>query len=179
MKAGAVVVLTAVLCGCNPQAPHTNAPPSPAATSTAVPPLTVTGNGTAHRPAVITQQNGNRKVYQIISKSYVSHSAQNVMQATFARPTVTFYAKDGTKLTATAPSAGVQNGKAVVLSGGVRATTSSGLTLTCDELTYDQKSETIDGRGNVHITGMQGGARQELTGNHFTSDVRLTNMVIN
>ena len=176
----AAAAAAAAMTGCNPQPAHAPAATaSPAAAPTGAPPLNITGRGTRNNPVRIAAQNGNRKVYQLVTNSYTSHSAQNVTQAQFAHPTVTFYAKDGTKLTATAPSAGVHSGKQVVLTGGVHATTSKGLTLTCDTLTYDQTSEMLYGEGHVRITGEQGGAQQLLTGSHFKSDVKLTNMVIN
>lgn len=166
------------LASCNPQPARTAASPSPSSSGAALPPLNVTGSGTRGHPAYIAAQNGNRKVYQVLADSYTSHSVQSAAEATFNMPTVTFYAKDGTKMTARSPTAAVRGGKEVVLSGGVRAVTSTGLTLTCDELTYDQKTEMLHGRGRVRITGMQGGAQQVLTGNQFTSDVKLTDMVI-
>jgi LPS export ABC transporter protein LptC len=166
------------LAACNPQPAHvTNATPSP--TASGMPALTITGHGTQKQPVRIVQQSGNRKVYQLVTRSYTSRSAQTIAQATFQEPTVTFYDKDGTKLTAQAPKASLQQGgKQVLLYGGVHATTSTGLNLTCDRLTYDQKSGLLHGQGNVRITGMQGGQQQVLTGNSFTSDVKLTQMVM-
>lgn len=178
MKRALLFLVLASAAGCNPQPPK-NAAPHQAATQapSGAPPIDITGKGTSANPVRISAQNGNRRVYQVVAHSYKSHSAQNTAQAKFAQPTVTFYGKDGSTMTASSPTASVQ-GKLVVLSGGVHATTSTGLTLTCDTLTYSQGSETIAGQGNVRITGMQGGQRQMLTGNHFTSDVKLTNMVI-
>lgn len=172
------VLFVVILAACNPQPAHSPVRDAASAKPTA-PAYTITGHGEHGKPARIFEQNGNRKVYQILTPSYASKSAQNLAQAQFAHPTVTFYAKDGSTMTATAPQAAVRSGKQVVLSGGVQAKTSSGMTLTCDELTYDQHTETIAGTGHVRITGMQGGSQQTLTGSHFTSDVKLTNMVIN
>jgi LPS export ABC transporter protein LptC len=180
MRIAVGAITACALCyGCNPQpAAHASTPPT-TGPQQSMPPLTITGRGTKSHPATFTAQNGNRRVYQLVAKSYVSHSEQNAAQASFNQPSVTFYGKDGTKLTATSPTAALQGGKEVVLTGGVHAVTSTGMTLTCDTLTYDQSSETIHGSGHVRITGMQGGAQQTLTGNRFTSDVKLTNMVIN
>jgi len=60
----------------------------------------------------------------------------------------------------------------------VHAKTSTGLNLTCDRLTYDQHTGLLHGEGHVQITGMQGGQQQVLTGNSFTSDIKLTQMVM-
>ncbi|MFN2450235.1 MAG: LPS export ABC transporter periplasmic protein LptC [Candidatus Baltobacteraceae bacterium] len=174
----AFAILLVAAAGCNPQPARTAAPAPAASASASAPALTITGRGTRSQPVRMSAQNGNRKTYQLVAKSYTAHSAQNATQTNVALPTVTFYAKDGTKMTATAPRAAVQSGKEIVLSGGVHATTSTGLTLTCDELTFDQRTEMLQGERNVRITGMQGGAQQLLTGNHFTSNVKLTNMVI-
>lgn len=178
MKLAALALVLPALAACNPQPAHTAAAsPTPSAGAATAVPLNITGRGTKNNPVRINAQNGNRRVYQVVASSYTSHSAQNATQARFAQPTVKFYAKDGTTMTATSPTASV-HGKQVLLSGGVHATTSTGLTLTCQTLTYDQSTESIVGDGNVRIVGMQGGQQQVMTGNHFTSDVRLTNMVI-
>jgi LPS export ABC transporter protein LptC len=179
-RAAAAAAALVLLAACNPQPQHqaqTNATPSPR--HSGLPPLTITGKGTKGSPVTIVQQSGNRKLYRLVAQSVTSHSAQQtISQGTFKEPTVTFYDKDGTKLTARAPVASMQGGKQVVLSGGVHATTSTGLTLTCDRMTYDQSTGLVHGEGHVHITGMQGGQQQELTGNTFTSDVKLTQMVL-
>lgn len=163
------------VCGCNPQPGRAQASTAPSPTT--VPALQITGRGAGGKPVSFEGQSGNRKLYRLVAHSYVSHSTQNV-QATFREPTVTFYDKDGTKMTAQAPSARLQAGTQVILSGGVHATTTTGLDLHCDQLTYDQRSGTLHGQGHVRITGKQGGQQQVLTGNTFTSDVKLTQMVM-
>ncbi len=163
------------LAACNPQPPQVRASATPAPTQ--MPALTITGRGSKEKPVSIVRQTGNRKVYTLVANSYTSRSAQNVADAKFAQPTVTFYDKDGTTLTARAPAAALQ-GKQVVLSGGVHAETSKGMHMTCRTLTYDQTSGLLHGRGSVRIVGMQGGQRQTVTGNSFTSDVKLTRMVM-
>ncbi len=178
MKTGWIgLALALAACNPQPQQPAQNSTPSPQPSS--MPALTITGKGTSKHPVTIVQQSGNRKVYQLVTRSYTSRSAQNAAQGTFQEPTVTFYDKDGTRMTAQAPTASLEGGgKQVVLSGGVHAKTSTGLTLTCDRLAYDQSAGLLHGSGHVRIAGMQGGARQMLTGNTFTSDVKLTRMVM-
>ena len=169
-----------LLAGCNPQPQHQPPQATGSPTPTALPPLTITGKGTAHQPVrVIGQQAGGRKSYELIAQSYKSRSIQNVTQATFSQTQVTFYDKDGTTLQARAPQAQVDDRrKQVILSGGVHARTSTALTLVCDQLVYDDASGLLHGTGNVRITGMQGGQQQVLTGNSFTSDVKLTQMTM-
>lgn len=178
MKIAVPALLAALLAGCNPQ-PQKNAPPPPTPTAQGVPPLKITGHGTAKAPVRTFEQSGNRKLYELLARSYVSHSAQNAAQATFQEATVTFYDKDGTSLTAQAPQASVdERTKRVTLTGGVTAHSSTGATLTCDRLIYDRSNNQLSGDGRVRMTAMQGGAQEVLTGGTFTSDINLTRMVI-
>ncbi len=181
MKGTLIWALAAVLAcsACNPQPQRRpGGTPGPAASPSGLPPLDIRCRGTRARPVRITQQSGNRKAYEMLAQSCESHSAQNLAQANFQQTTVTFFDKDGTRLQAAAPTAAIARDKKVVLSGGVRATTSTGLHLTCDRLTYDQTTAMLHGEGHVRITGMQGGQQELLTGNTFTSDVKLTQMVM-
>jgi LPS export ABC transporter protein LptC len=167
-----------LLAACNPQPQHQTAA-TPSATPSELPPITIRGRGTIREPVRVTGQQHGRTAYQLLAQSYESHSVQSVTQAVFAQTQVTFYDKDGTRLQARAPQARLDDHrKQVILSGGVHAKTSSGLTLVCDELVYDDASGMLHGTGHVRITGMQGGQTQVLTGNSFTSDVKLTQMTM-
>ena len=181
-KAKAVISLAvlALLAGCNPQPAHRGGTaPTPAGTPTGLPPLEYTGHGTRSQPVYFSGQSRNRKTYELLAQSYVGHAAQSVAQTTFKQATVTFYDKDGTRLQAQAPTAAIDDSrKQVILSGGVHARTSTGLNLVCERLTYDQTTALLHGDGNVRITGMQGGQQELLTGSTFTSDVKLTQMVM-
>jgi LPS export ABC transporter protein LptC len=180
-RTAALLICAFVLAGCNPQPDHgtaRTATPSPAPSG--LPPLKITGHGTARQPVrVIGQRPGGGKAYQLLAQSYESHSVQNVTQATFEKTHVTFYDKDGTTLQAQSPQAHLDDRrKQVILAGGVHAKTSTGLTLVCDQLVYDDENGMLHGTGHVRITGMQGGQQQVLTGNEFTSDVKLTRMTM-
>ena len=175
---GMLVLAAAALSACNPQ-PAGRPAPTPSPAPAGVPPLKITGRGTAHAPVRTFEQSGNRKVYELLARSYVSHSAHDVAQAKFQQATVTFYDKDGTSLTAQAPQASVdERTKQVALTGGVHARTTTGATLTCDNLTYDRGSGLLTGNGNVRMTADQDGSHEVLTGNTFTSDIKLTHMVM-
>jgi LPS export ABC transporter protein LptC len=179
LRAGMLVLPLIVLAACNPQPQNVRARAPASPTASGLPPLQITGHGTRSQPVSIGAQKGNRKVYHLIAKSYTSRSAQSVAQANFQQATVTFYDKDGTTLSAQAPTATVDDkNKLVTLTGGVHAKTSTGLTMICDRLTYDQNTGMLHGVGNVRITGVQGGQQQVFTGNEFTSDVKLTKMVM-
>jgi len=174
----ALALGAALLAGCNPQPPK-NLAPRPSPTVQGVPPLKITGQGTASAPVRTFEQSGNRKLYELLARSYVSRSAQNTAQATFHEATVTFFDKDGTSLTAQAPQAAVdERTKRVTLTGGVQAHTSTGATLTCDRLIYNRQTNQLNGDGNVRMTAVQNGSQEVLTGNTFTSDINLTRMVI-
>lgn len=168
-----------MLVSCNPQPRHTahlSRLLAPTPTPTGVPPLRIVGRGSAGKPVSITEQSGNRKIYELIAPSLESNSyAQGAAQAVFQKAAVTFYDKDGTTLHARAPVATVnEQSKKVFLSGGVHARTSTGLTLTCDQLTYDRATGLVHGEGNVRIDGLQGSSQEHLTGNRFTSDIKMT-----
>jgi LPS export ABC transporter protein LptC len=180
MRGIALLALLAGVClaGCNPQPEHPERTPAPQSTS-ALPPLRIIGRGTAQSPVRIGEQAGNRMLYRLQARSYESRSVANVAQAQFQHAQVTFYDKDGTTLEAAAPVATVdEKSRQVVLSGGVHATTSTGLRMTCQTLAYDRVTGLLHGTGNVRITGDQNGSRETLTGNAFTSNVKLTRMVM-
>ncbi|MGZ3496624.1 MAG: LPS export ABC transporter periplasmic protein LptC [Vulcanimicrobiaceae bacterium] len=177
----ALPVLLAVLAGCNPQPQHGLQTPTPAATPTTastVLPIRIHGRGTSKRPIKIVDQQGNRKLYELLAKSSEGELTQAV-QARFEDTHVTFYDKSGSTMVADSPVTTVdERHHRVVMSGDVHAKSSTGMTLICDILTYDSKSGMIHGDGNVRITGTQGGAQQTLTGNSFDSDLKFTQMRI-
>lgn len=177
---------TALLCllafgACNPHphaAPKTaQARPSPLATTSAVPSLHIQGSGNAHREVVLIEQEKNRTIYQLRAKTYESTiGAQGAgFKGRFRRAHVTFFERDGTTLTAQAPTALVdKSSQRVTLQGGVRAQTSAGIHLTCDILTYERSTGRIRGEGNVRIT--QPSAGYDVSGGNFESDVELHNV---
>jgi LPS export ABC transporter protein LptC len=178
-----LAAIAIVLAACNPQPKNrpvqATAAPSAAPTSSGAPAVSIVGRGTAKQPVRIVGQTGNRKQYELTARSEESHSTQTIAQASFQQTTVVFYDKSGTTLRAQAPRASIdERSQKVRLSGGVHATTSSGVTLVCDTLVYDRRNSRIHGEGNVRITGSQGGSRTVLTGNAFDSDVTLTQMLM-
>jgi LPS export ABC transporter protein LptC len=174
-----VLAIALLPAACNPQPAHQPGSQTPSPAPAGMPPLTITGRGSAGQPVRVTGQQRGRTTYALQAQSYRSHSMQNTTQAVFQQTQVTFYDKDGTRLQARAPQAQIDDRrKQVILSGGVHATTSTGLTLVCEQLVYDDGSGLLHGTGNVRITGTQGGQKQVLTGNSFTSDVKLTQMTM-
>jgi len=170
LRALALVVL---LSACAPLAPKHQPAANPTPTPTpSLPPLKFSGHGTAAQPVRLIQQLFNRKQYELLARSYESTGSQGSARATLHDVHVTFYAADGSRLVASAPSALVdQAAKTVTLIDGVHATSSSGMTLTCDTLAYSARDEMIHGVGHVVAHGPNG---FDATGNRIDSNISLT-----
>lgn len=176
------LALAAVLAGCGrppaqPAAsPGPTASPAPSASATALPLRVVTQGGSGKYVTIVQSVRG-RKVYTVRALSSVaerSPSGQTV--ATLEQPHVTFVDRTGGTTVADAPKAQVtERDKSVVMTGGVRATTSQGNVLTCDQLTYSGSSERLRGEGHVRLVSPNG---FELGGDHLAGDVRLQNVKI-
>lgn len=176
IRTAAALVLT-TLCACNPQAPKSSPSPRPRATPHAKGAgltLVVTGKGTADRPIHFIQQVHNRINYDLLASSYESKGPQNSMRSVFSDARVTFRDPKGSRITASAPQAVVdQTANTVTLTGGVAAHTAAGMTLHCDELVYRRDNASLHGDGNVVITDPKG---FRATGSSFDSDISLTHM---
>ncbi|MDQ2865565.1 MAG: LPS export ABC transporter periplasmic protein LptC [Candidatus Eremiobacteraeota bacterium] len=176
MKGGWIAfAATVALSACNPQVPKGTATPPPSPTALASPALAlkISGNGTAQKPVRIVSQKGNRKQYELITRSFVSNGAQGSARATFRNVHVTFFGKDGSTLIADAPRAQLdQTANTVELLGGVTAHNGSGMMLQCDDLLYNRTTEMIHGTGHVLITDPHG---LHATGHRLDSDITLTN----
>jgi hypothetical protein len=178
MRRARLVAFAAVwaLCACNPQPPKTAAAQASARPRSAASPLTlvVTGRGTTDRPIHVFQQVHNRVDYDLLASSYESRGPQNDMRSIFRNARVTFSDPRGSKITASAPEAVVdQTADAVTLLGGVVAHSAAGMTLHCDRLVYRRAGATLHGEGNVIITDRRG---FWATGSSFDSDTSLTHM---
>jgi LPS export ABC transporter protein LptC len=166
-----------VLCACNPVAPKPTAAPStlspPAATQ---PALHITASGTVSQPVRMFQQVHNQIEYKLVASSGESQGPQGKAIAVFRSATVTFRGRNGAPTTARAPTATVdESANAITLSGGVIAHSASGVTLLCDQLRYDHRTQMLHGTGNVSIVDQKG---FRATGSSFDSDVSLTHMTM-
>jgi LPS export ABC transporter protein LptC len=167
-----VGAMLGVLGGCNPKPPARVAvSPSPSPTQGVS--LRITGHGTAAQPVrFIYSGKNNRKRYQLIARSFESIGPQGSALFSFNIVHVIFYGRSGAKLIADAPRAQMNQTTDVVdLLGGVRAHNQSGMTLRCDELTYNKKTGLVYGKGHVVITSPNG---FNGTGNRFISNVAFT-----
>ncbi len=167
-----VLVLGLGLTACNPQPTQSGAAPSPTPSSM-LPPLRITGRGTAARPVRFVQQLRDNKVqYELLARSYESNGAQGSAHAILRDVRATFFDKNGSKLTAAAPEAWIdQAADTITLRDGVVAHSTSGVTLLCNVLVYSRKTGTIHGEGNVNILD---GKLLRATGSTIDSDISLT-----
>jgi hypothetical protein len=167
------------LSGCNPQPPKATPSPStaPAVRPSATPSpvvLKITGQGTPKRPVRLIQQVHNQVDYDLLASSYESKGPQGSTRAVFQNARVTFRDRNGSKITATAPQAIVdETAKTVTLLDGVHARTTSGMTLQADQVVYLQGSGMLHGSGHVVVTDPKG---FHATGSSFDSDISLTHM---
>ncbi len=176
-RALATAALLAAAAGCNPQPPKATPSPSSSAAPRSSPTplvLKISGRGTARRPVHLIQQVHNRIDYDLLASSYESTGPQGGARAVFQNARVTFHDKHGATIAATAPQAVVdQAAHTVTLMNGVHAHTSSGMTLECTQLVYQQATGMLHGSGNVVVTDPKG---FRATGSSFDSDISLTHM---
>jgi hypothetical protein len=172
--AGAALMLVAAAC--NPQPPKTAPAASSSAAHASPTPLVldITGHGTANRPVHLIQQVHNRVDYDLLASSYESKGPQGSAHAVFQSARVTFRDRNGATFAATAPQAVVdQAAHTVTLLNGVHARTSSGMTLECTQLVYEQATGMLHGTGNVVVTDPKG---FRATGSSFDSNISMTHM---
>ncbi|MBV8196555.1 MAG: LPS export ABC transporter periplasmic protein LptC [Candidatus Eremiobacteraeota bacterium] len=168
-----------LLSACNPAPPPKSTPPPPSARARPHPTrtplvLTIRGKGSATRPVHLIQQVHNRIDYDLLASSYESKGPQGAARAVFQDARVTFRDVRGSRVSATAPQAVVdQTSNTVTLLGGVDATTSSGMTLQCRQLVYLRGTGMLHGSGDVVVTDPKG---FRASGSSFDSDLSLTHM---
>ena len=125
----------------------------------------------------MTEQKHNRKVYVLrADEQRAEYFGEGSGRSDFIDPHVIFYDAPGRTLTADAPAGTVlEHDKTVIMTGGVRARTSDGKTLTCDTLHYNDATGRLLGDGNVVLTSPLG---EQLRGQHLDADVRLSKLVM-
>lgn len=151
-------------------------PPAPAPTGTGLA-FKVTSSSVGKRSVTLTEHKRGRRVYALSADSTeADRFAAGAGRSTFTRPHIVFYEQGGKTLTADAPIATVEEQtKTVVMSGGVRAKTQDGITLSCDTLRYDDRTEMIHGTGHVVVTTPRG---ERLRGDTIDADVKLDHVRI-
>jgi hypothetical protein len=177
LRSGRTILAVAValsLAACNPQqeqhGTQNGSSPTPVPTATPLS-LTITGKGTDVRPVRLVDQKGNRKLYELLARSYQSAGSQGNARATFSDVKVTFFDPKGETLEAAAPRAIVdETANTVTLEGGVKGKASTGMLLQCDTLVYSRATQMLHGEGHVVVSSSQG---MRASGNRFDSDISL------
>jgi LPS export ABC transporter protein LptC len=154
----------------------TSAPPT-APTPTPIPVHVVSsGNG---RVTTLTEMKERRRLYTIRAASFVADStdeAGGIGNGTFQSPQITFFGRDGSSMTATAPKAVLTGAdKSVLMTGGVRARSQDGNVLRCDRLRYDGRTERVHGDGHVTLMAPNG---LVLSGDTVDGDARLQHVTV-
>jgi LPS export ABC transporter protein LptC len=168
---GAFLIL---LTGCGGKGPE-SAPspsPSPAPTRTFLP-IKLRSTSVGSKYIYLTKQKNNRKVYVLRADSQTGeYFGQNTGRSDFTHPHVTFFDAQGRTMVADAPRGTVlEKDKSVVMSGGVRARTQAGMTLSCDTLHYNDETQMMHGEGNVVLTSPEG---EQLRGERIDADLHLS-----
>lgn len=160
------------------QAPAETPPAAPTPAAAATPtelPLRAHSERDGSQYYYFTVKKENRTLYQIRADANDSvRSTAGDARSEFVRPHVTFFEKAGSKLVADAPQAvAEERTQTVRLTGGVRARTSDGTTLTSDVLVYDKRTERMRADGNVVIARPSG---EEIRGPHVDADLTLSQL---
>jgi len=177
---GAVAALFAwlVACGRAPApAPQATPSPSPPPAGSSATPLDFNSHAVGSKYIYVTEQKRSRKVYVLrADEQRAEYFGENTGRSDFTNPHVIFYDAPGRTLTADAPAGTVfEHDKTVVMTGGVRARTSDGKTLTCNTLHYNDATGRLLGEGNVVLTSPLG---EQLRGQRLDADVRLSKLVM-
>jgi LPS export ABC transporter protein LptC len=191
-------VLAAGFTACGGSATQTAASPSPAASETAsaaasaTPSPAASGSLATNPPGntlikfsaprtgdkfiYLTKQSRNRKVYVLRADAENGvYFGTNTGRSSFVNPHITFYGNNGKRVVANAPAGlVVESEKSVEMSGGVHARSQDGVTLTSDDMLYNDANDTIHAVGNVVMNSPTG---SELRGT--TLDWNLTTGAVN
>jgi LPS export ABC transporter protein LptC len=170
---GALLLLFAGCGGKGPEAAPSPSPsPSPAGTPT-FEPIKLRSKSVGSKYIYLTKQKNNRKVYTLRADSQTGeYFGQDTGRSDFTNPHVTFFDTQGRTMVADAPRGTVlEKDKSVVMSGGVRARTESGMTLNCDTLRYNDQTQLVHGEGNCLLTSPDG---EQLRGQRIDADVHLS-----
>ncbi|GAC1571450.1 MAG: hypothetical protein NVS3B7_01600 [Candidatus Elarobacter sp.] len=179
LAAGLVLAVAACAKQPAPAPAPTAAPPSARASATAVPIHIETRGGDGQYVTIVETIRGH-KAYTIRALSgSLQRNGTNQAVGDLEQPHVTFIDRAGATTIADAPKARVaERDKSVVMSGGVRARTSTGTVLTCDTLTYLGATERFNGRGHVLLQSPSGADTVSIAGDRIDGDVKLQDVKI-
>ena len=179
---GAVLVAAALGLAACARTPAPASSPAPSATPFVAPspthvPIHEESEGHDTLDETANEHGHQRPLYELRALSDVADRLVNGDEfATFDQAHITFHAENGKLLITDSPRARVTyRTKDVFMSGGVRAQTEDGGTLTCRTLRYDGRTERIYGEGDVRLTNTDG---MRLSGDHLIGNVRLDHVRI-
>jgi hypothetical protein len=164
-SAFALLLGAALASGCGAPAEGPASTPSPAASAPPATngpndqtPITFVAPHTGDKYIYLTKQRLNRKVYVLRADAEKGqYFGANTGRSSFVNPHITFYGLEGKRVVADAPAGLVIEGtKTVQMSGGVHARSQDGVTLTSDDMLYDEPTQTIHARGHVVMDSPQG-----------------------
>lgn len=196
-KLRVAVLWLAIVAGCSPKPPPPSAigpsaaPASgvPAATLSPAPsaspsaqaaagPLRAISRGTRGEPArYIVRDRSGAIEYEVLSSTVVYDRAPDGAVAEFTNPRIAFHARSGRTVDADSPKAVAHDrDKNVVMTGGVRAKTDDGKTLTCSTLTYDARNQQILCEGDVVLRNTK--TNQTASGHRLQTDPDFNHVVL-
>ncbi len=157
----------AALLGCSGQAQNASTPQPSALLHGPV--YHISAQGTNGRPVTISNIVSGAAEYTLQAANVIY--ATDLRKGRFSDTTLYFYKGRNARLTVTAPTAVVDEvNHNVMLSGGVRARTASGVTLTSQRMNYDDTTRLLTAMD--HVVAVEPGGNM-LTGRRAIADLDL------
>ena len=129
----------------------------------------ISAQGTNGHPVTITNIVNGAPEYKLQADSVIYST--DLRKGSFRHTTLYFYKGRNTRLTVTAPTAMVdERSHDVALTGGVHAVTAAGVTLSSDEMRYDERTKLLTAVG--HVVAVEPGGNM-LTGERAVADLDL------
>lgn len=159
----------ALLCACSGHQTTNAARPAPSRPGPRGPVYHISAQGTNGRPVTISNIVNGAPEYTLLAANVIYST--DLRKGRFNDTTLHFYKGRHERLTVTAPTAVVDEfSHDVVLSGGVHATTASGVTLVSDRMVYDDKTRLLT--ATDHVVAVEPGGNM-LTGREAIADLDL------
>ncbi len=173
MVAIALIAMCALLAGfavsCSHRGPTAQPAPSGVSALPHGPVYHISARGADGHPVTITNILAGKPEYKLEAASVIY--ATDLQKGRFTDTLLHFYKGRKPRLKVTAPTAVVdEQSHNVALSGGVHASTTAGVTLTSDEMQYDEKTSLLTATG--HVVAVEPGGNM-LTGDRAIADLDL------
>jgi LPS export ABC transporter protein LptC len=164
-----LLLASAAVWSCGGQ-PHRAASPPPSARMGARGPVYhISAQGIGGHPVTISNIVAGAPEYTLLAANVIYST--DLRKGRFNDTTLHFYKGRNARLTVTAPTAVVDEvSHNVMLSGGVHATTASGVTLSSDRMVYDDTTRLLTARD--HVVAVEPGGNM-LTGREAIADLDL------